>query len=206
MTTAETYSVRRPTSQRRPGRLAIRIRGIEVTLRTDAGVFSPTKLDRGTELLLESLPIKPHEVILDLGCGYGVIGILAAKMAPASRVILTEVNERAVGLARTNVKEAGLGNTEVRAGNLYEPVEGILFHHIVSNPPLRAGRAVVDRIVLEAPSHLLEGGHLWLVARTSQGAEALRSRMEATFGNAEVVRRGSGYKVLRSTKQETLRR
>jgi len=74
------------------------------------------------------------------------------------------------------------------------------FDHIVCNPPIRAGRVVVDRIVTEAPMHLLDGGKLWLVARTRQGADSLRGRMTASFGSAEVVRRGSGYKVLRSTK------
>ena len=85
-------------------------------------------------------------------------------------------------------------------GGLYAPVADLRFDHILCNPPLRAGRAIVDRIVSEAPDHLHEGGRLWLVARTRQGADSLRARMASAFGVAEIVRRGSGYKVLRATK------
>jgi 16S rRNA (guanine1207-N2)-methyltransferase len=164
-------------------------------------VFSRGALDRGTELILEALDVGPCELLLDLGCGYGAIGIAAARLREDGRVVLTDVNERAVSLARENVRTNRVANAEVRQGSLYEPVKGLAFDHIVSNPPLRAGRRVVDRIISEAPAHLLPGGRLWLVARTKQGAQAIRNRMERAFGNAEVVKRGSGYKVLRSTKE-----
>ncbi len=192
----EHYSTERPTSRHRRAELAVTVRGLPLRLRTDAGVFSRGALDRGTELLLEALDIGPCELVLDLGCGYGALGIAAAKLSPGGHVILTDVNERAVGLARANVKANHLTNAEVRAGDLYAPVQGLAFDHIVCNPPLRAGRAVVDRIVSEAPVHLFDRGRLWLVARSRQGADALRERMAGAFGNAEIVRRGSGYKVL----------
>ena len=197
---SEPYFTARPTSRRRPGLLSLRVRGIDLRLRSEAGVFSRARLDRGTELLLEALTVGPREFILDLGCGYGVIGIVAAKLSEGGRVILTDVNERALALARANVKANAVGNAEVRTGALYEPVRGLHFDHIVSNPPLRAGRRVVDPLVTKAPDHLREGGRLWLVARTSQGADALKARMAEAFGHAEIVRRGSGYKVLRSTR------
>lgn len=175
------------------------VRGIELRLRSEAGVFSWRRLDRGTELLLEAVDLGRHDRTLDLGCGYGVMGLVIAKLTPDGHVILTEVNERALDLARANLRENGAANAEVRAGSLYDPVSGLRFDHIVSNPPIRAGRRIVDRIVEEAPAHLRGGGRLWLVARTSQGADALRGRMAAAFGNAEIVKRGSGYKVLCST-------
>lgn len=178
------------------------IRGHTFALGTDAGVFSRTKLDRGTELLLEALEVGPRERILDLGCGYGALGIVAARLSEGGHVILTDVNERAVALARQNIAANQIRNAEVRLGPLYEPVEGIAFDRVISNPPIRAGRAIVDRIVADAPVHLVAGGSLWLVARTRQGADALRSRMEEAFGNAAVAKRGSGYKVLRSVKSE----
>lgn len=169
-------------------------------MRTDAGVFSRAGFDRGSELLLEALEIGPCETVLDLGCGYGVLGIAVARLSDRGHVVLTDVNERAAKLARANVRANRVANAEVRVGDLYAPVADLAFDHIVSNPPLRAGRSVVDRIVSEAPAHLLEGGRLWLVARTRQGADALRERMARAFGNAEIVKRGSGYKVLRSIK------
>lgn len=192
----EHYSSAKPTSRRRPAEVAVTVRGLPLTLRTDAGVFSRGSLDRGTELLIEAIEIGPCELVLDLGCGYGALGIAAAKLTEGGHVVLTDVNERAVRLAEGNLRANGVTNAEVRSGDLYAPVQGMAFDHIVSNPPIRAGRSVVDRIVSEAPEHLLEGGRLWLVARTRQGADALRSRMAAAFGRADVVRRGSGYKVL----------
>ncbi len=200
----EHYSTPRPTSPRRPAVVTVEARGLRLRLRTDAGVFSRARLDRGSELLLEALDLAPCESILDLGCGYGALGIAAAKLSEGGRAILTDVNERAAKLARENLRANRVTNAEVRVGDLYGPVEGLAFDHIVSNPPIRAGRSVVDRIVSEAPDHLLEGGKLWLVARTRQGADSLRERMARTFGNAEIVRRGSGYKVLRSVKEVRL--
>src|SRR5207247_5020596 len=196
----EQYFERRPRSTHRLGRFEVTIRGHPFTFQTDAGVFSGRGLDRGTELLLAALEVGPCELILDLGCGYGALGVVAARLSEGGHVILTDVNERAVALARTNVAANEIANAEVRLGDLYEPVGEMAFNHIVCNPPIRAGRVVVDRIVSEAPMHLLDGGKLWLVARTRQGSDSLRGRMTASVGSAEVVRRGSGYKVLRSTK------
>ncbi len=180
--------------------MTVEARGFRLRLATDAGVFSRASLDRGTELLLEALEIGPCERILDLGCGYGVLGIAAARLSTGGHVVLTDVNERAAALAKANVRANSIRNAEVRVGDLYQAVPDLAFDHIVCNPPIRAGRTVVDRIISEAPLHLLDGGHLWLVVRTRQGADAIRARMARAFGNAEIVRRGSGYKVLRSTK------
>ena len=197
----EQYFAARPKSRRRPAEIHFAFRGHAFTFRSDAGVFSGGKIDRGTELLLDALEIGPWELTLDLGCGYGAIGTIAARLSEGGHVILTDVNERAVALARKNVATNGVGNAEVRLGTLYEPVAGLAFDHILCNPPIRAGRKVVDGIVAEAPTHLLEGGRLWLVARTRQGADSLRQRMAHAFGTAEIVKRGSGFKVLRATKE-----
>jgi len=198
----EQYFEERPSSSRRPGQISLRVRGHPFAFRTDAGVFSRSALDRGTELLLEAVELGPCESILDLGCGYGAIGIVAAHLSEGGRVILTDVNERAVALARANVAANGIRNAEVRMGDLYAPVADLFFDHILCNPPIRAGREVVDRMIEEAPSHLLEGGRLWMVVRTRQGANAIQARMSQAFGNARVVKRGSGFKVLRSDRAE----
>ena len=194
------YFEKRPASARRPARITVTIRGRPFLFQTDAGVFSREGLDRGTELLLEAIEVGRCESILDLGCGYGVIGIVAAHLSEGGHVILTDVNERAAALARANIAANGIRNAEVRIGDVYAPVDDRLFDHILCNPPIRAGRAIVDRIIGEAPSHLLDGGSLWLVARTRQGADTLRLRMRNAFDGADVVKRGSGYKVLRSVK------
>ncbi|TLZ85552.1 MAG: class I SAM-dependent methyltransferase [Methanobacteriota archaeon] len=194
------YFEKRPASARRPARITVTIRGRPFLFQTDSGVFSREGLDRGTELLLEAIEVGPCESILDLGCGYGVIGIVAAHLSQGGHVILTDVNERAAALARANLVANGTRNAEVRIGDVYAPIDDLVFDHILCNPPIRAGRVVVDRIISEAPSHLLDGGSLWLVARTRQGADTLRLRMTKAFDGADVVKRGSGYKVLRSIK------
>src|SRR2546422_6789341 len=198
----EQYFARRPASRRRPAEFHVSVRGHAFRFRTDAGVFSRGELDRGTELLLEAIEVGPCELILDLGCGYGVIGIVAARLSDGGDVILTDVNERAIRLARETLAANRIANAEAPLGNLYEPVAEMAFDHIVSNPPIRAGRDVVDRIISDAPSHLLDGGSLWLVARTPQGGDSIQRRSAAAFGTAVIMRRGSGFKVLPSAKQE----
>src|SRR5437899_12998688 len=143
----EQYFAARPQSRRRPAEIQVAIRGHAFTFRSDAGVFSGGKIDRGTELLLDALEIGPCELIMDLGCGYGALGIVAARLSDGGRVILTDVNKRAVRATRENLSVNGIANAEVRLGNLYEPVAEMAFDQIVSNPSIRAGRDVVDRII-----------------------------------------------------------
>ncbi len=155
------YFEKRPASARRPARITVTIRGRPFIFQTDAGVFSREGLDRGTELLLEAIEVGPRASILDLGCGYGVIGIVAAHLSEGGHVILTDVNERAVALTRANIAANEIRNAEVRIGDVYAPVDDLVFDHILCNPPIRAGREIVDRIIAEAPAHLLDGGSLW---------------------------------------------
>src|SRR6266480_6665824 len=130
------YFETRPRSTHRPGRFAVMIRGHPFTFQTDAGVFSGRRLDRGTELRLAAREVGPCESILDLGCGYGVIGIVAARLSEGGHVILTDVNERAAALARANLAGNGIRNAEVRIGDVYAPVDGLVFDHILCNPPI----------------------------------------------------------------------
>lgn len=167
---------------------------------TDTAVFSRFEVDRGTELLIDALDVKPCESLLDLGCGYGAVGLAIAASVEGVHVVMTDVNTRAVTLARKNARRSEL-RVDVREGSLFDPVGGLAFDHIASNPPIRAGKAVVHGIVDGASAHLLEGGSLWLVARAKQGAPSLREKMRATMGNAEIVRRGSGFWVLQSVRQ-----
>src|SRR3989449_7046854 len=188
----EQYFARRPASRRRPAEFHVSVRGHAFRFRTDAGVFSRGELDRGTELLLEAIEVGPCELILDLGCGYGVIGIVAARLSDGGDVILTDVNERAIRLARENLAANRIANAEARLGNLYEPVAEMAFDHIVSNPPIRAGRDVVDRIISDAPMHLLDGGSLWLGTRPPPGAAPSSKRLAAALRTATGGRLGSG--------------
>lgn len=175
------------------------IRGVTVEFEVAAGVFSCDEVDKGTKLLLEYAEIPEEGVVLDVGCGYGVIGIVLAKVNPKLRVYMVDINREAVKLAKRNIKRNGVEDrVVVLYGDLYEPVKGILFDAIYSNPPLAAGMDVVKRIIIEAPQHLKEGGTLQVVVR--KGAETVRKTMEQTFGNVKQLVSKWGYKVFLSRK------
>ena len=193
----EHYFTRKPTARRRPLEFTAVLRGRSLSFHTDSAVFSRATVDAGTRLLIEAVEIGPHTSLLDLGCGYGAIGLAVAAAVDGATIVMTDVNHRAVALARRNATANGL-RADVREGPLYEPLAGLVFDHIAANPPIRAGKSVVHGIVEGAPDHLREGGSLWLVARTKQGAPSLQEKMCEVFGNAEIVARGGGFRVLRS--------
>jgi 16S rRNA (guanine1207-N2)-methyltransferase len=163
--------------------------------RTAPGVFSRGGVDRGTRLLLEAVEPAEARSILDLGCGYGPIGIVLAGRAPRARVTLIDINPRAAALAAANIRDNGVPNAEARAGDGLAPVGGARFDLILLNPPIRAGRAVVVRLLREAQAHLAPGGRFYLVARTSQGARTLARCMAEVFAQVREVERGGGFRV-----------
>ena len=176
---------------------------MELEFVTDSGVFSHTKIDNGTRLLIESMEIPDLGSFLDLGCGYGPIGISAAKIKPSLGVIMTDINSRAVALAIENVKRNHVGAVEVIQTALYELVKGRFFDTVVCNPPISAGmKEVVEPIVAGAADHLKPGGLVQLVVQSNKGGKTLESYLESYFGNSEVLARGSGYRVL-VAKQKT---
>src|SRR2546428_14018944 len=147
----EQYFARQPASGPRTAEFHVSVRGHAFRFRTDAGVFARGELDRGTELLLAALEVGPCELIMDLGCGYGALGIVAARLSDGGRVILTDVNERAGRAARENLSVNGIADAEVRLGNPYEPGAGVAFDPVVSKPPRPAGRDVVGWIISDGP-------------------------------------------------------
>jgi len=193
------YFASRPQAPSRPREVELQFRGRRYRFLTDRGVFSYGRVDRGTRLLLEALEVGPRDEVLDLGCGYGVVGVVAATLAPEGKVVMVDVNARAVELARENARRHGLGNVEVLEGDLYGPVAGRRFDVIVTNPPIRAGRAVVRAVVEGAVRHLKPHGRFYLVARTAQGAKTLGKMVAEVFGQVEEVERGGGYRVYRAT-------
>lgn len=195
------YYTPNPAAPPRPKEIADTLKGISLSFTTDAAVFSRDKIDNGTRLLIEQLPLPATGNVLDLGCGYGPIGLTIAKCSPDARVWLVDVNERAVSLAERNARRNGVDNAVVRAGDGFAPVEGKLFSLIVSNPPIRAGKRVIYPWVDKAFATLEAGGVLMLVARTSQGAKSLARKVADVFGRCDEVAKGSGYRVLKGTKQ-----
>ncbi|MDI3474924.1 MAG: rRNA (guanine1207-N2)-methyltransferase [Thermococcaceae archaeon] len=187
------YYTEDPSSPLKTRTIEVCIRGHCFKFITASGVFSFGKLDRGTELLLKSMVLERGWRVLDLGCGYGVIGIVASRFV--SYVVMTDINRRAVSIARKNLKINNVRNAEVRWGNLYEPVENEKFDAIITNPPVHAGKDVLREIVINAPQHLNDGGMLQLVIKTSQGARYIKSLMEEKFTEVMELAKGSGYRV-----------
>ncbi|NQT09149.1 methyltransferase, partial [Candidatus Bathyarchaeota archaeon] len=114
------YFSRRPSSRVRLGLVRCRLRGQEFEFLTSSGIFSYKKLDLGTRLLVESMVLPESGRVLDVGCGYGPVGIVAARLVPGLEVWMTDVNERAVRLAERNCERNGVACV-VREGDLYGP-------------------------------------------------------------------------------------
>ncbi len=197
----EHYFSEHPKSKERLGVIHVRLRGLFLRFLSASGVFSHRRVDLGTRLLAESMVLPEKGFVLDLGCGYGVVGIVAALSNPRLRVVMTDVNERAVRLARKNLELNGVCNAEVKRGDLYEPVGETLFSCVLSNPPLSAGMDVVELIICEGPLHMCVGGKFEMVVRSKVAGKRLSSVFERAFGNVEVLARESGYRVLISEKR-----
>lgn len=193
------YYSEHPTSPLGLGLLRCRLRGLNFEFLTASGVFSRKRLDKGTRLLIESMILPKTGSALDLGCGFGPIGIAAAKLNPLLRVWMTDVNERALMLAKENVRRNLVDNAQIIGGSLYEPICDVSFDVILTNPPISAGiKKVVEPIIEGAPMHLKPEGSLQLVVQSTKGGRIIENLMQRYFGGFEVIARKSGYRVLRT--------
>jgi len=198
---SEHYFSKSPSSPEAPHRFTVTLLGHELTFVTDAGVFSRARIDPGTLLLIESAPLPSGGRLLDLGAGYGPIGLAVAKARPDLEVHLVEMNERAVKLAKENAEINGLSNVTVHQGDGFSALpEDLRFATVLTNPPYRAGKAAVYAWVNESVHRLEPGGSLVCVGRTKQGVKSLAAHMESVFGNVQELEKGSGYRVVASTR------
>ena len=192
---SEHYFSENPTTPEERGLIRTRLSGFEFEFETSSGVFSHKRVDSGTRLLIESMTLPEKGRVLDLGCGIGVIGIVVARLNPALEVWMTDVNSRAVSLAESNTKRNGV-KAIVRQGSLYEPVEGVKFDLIITNPPMSAGiNAVVRPMIEDSPAHLVGGGTFQLVVQSNKGGRTISGIIDETFGNIKVTSRGGGFRV-----------
>ncbi|MBI5797378.1 class I SAM-dependent methyltransferase [Candidatus Woesearchaeota archaeon] len=160
-----------------------------------SGVFSKSKIDYGTKLLAEHMQIGKDDTVLDLGCGIGILGRAAAEKTK-NQVIMVDVNERAVHLARMNTK--ALENVEVLESDTYSALKNMKFHVILLNPPQTAGKKVCFQMIADAKHHLENGGNIQVVARHNKGGETLSKHMREVFGNMETLVKQGGYRVYKS--------
>ena len=178
--------------------LRVELLGQKMTFLTDAGVFSKKMVDFGSQLLLKCLEVNQGETVLDVGCGYGPLGLSLAK-AYGVQATMVDINNRALDLARQNAERNKVEAT-IFQSNIYEQVED-KFDHVISNPPIRAGKQVVHEIIEKSKEFLEIGGDLTIVIQKKQGAPSAKSKMEDVFGNCEIVKKDKGYYILRSVKE-----
>src|SRR2546428_10552 len=194
------YFSTRPQVGSRPKQIRARLRGREWTFLSDRGVFARGGVDAGTRLLVETMRIARADHILDIGCGYGPVGLVAAWLAPAGQAVLVDVNERAVMLAAQNARLNGLVNVEVLQGDGCGPVAGRFFDAAVTNPPIRAGKATLRRLVREVRLALLEADVNFKVAKAF--VDRVRA---AAVGQQVLTHLAPGQQVVKLVYEELVR-
>ena len=191
------YYTRTPQSASRPAECSFTYRGIDLVFETDAGVFSRGEVDTGTRLLLEALPEEMHGEILDLGCGWGVIGISIARKWPGTQVTMADVNTRALDLSRKNA-ERNRAEVICAESDGMEALADRNFDAVVTNPPIRAGKQVIYKMFADAAQRLKPGGALYLVIRKQQGAESCIRYLETIYAKVEKLDKSGGFWVLKA--------
>jgi 16S rRNA (guanine1207-N2)-methyltransferase len=174
-------------------------KGTEVFFFSDNGVFSKGGIDFGSNLLLKNVSLKNVTSVLDVGCGYGTIGVTIAKLNQNINVTMVDVNKRAIMLCETAIKENKIENAKVFESNIYENVDQT-FDLVISNPPIRAGKQVVHTIILDAYKHLNDGGSMYCVIQKKQGAPSAISALEEVYKTVEIVTKDKGYYIIRAIK------
>jgi len=191
------YYTADPQSESRPVPCAFPYRGYGLNFMTDAGVFSKGELDVGSRLLLDALPALSGDV-LDLGCGWGAIGVAIAKANRQARVVMADVNHRAMGLAKENCQRNGV-TAEVIESDGMSAVLDRTFDVVVTNPPIRAGKQVIYQMFADAAKTLKPDGALYLVIRKQQGAESCVKYLKTLYGTVEKLDKSGGFWVLKAS-------
>ncbi|MDO8480435.1 MAG: methyltransferase [Nanoarchaeota archaeon] len=194
----EHYFSRKPRASNHPGKVYLRIDESLFLFHTDASVFSKDRIDKGSKLLIKECRLPEKGDLLDLGCGYGPVGIAIAARHPELKITLSDVNQRALELAKKNAEENKV-KVEIVESDLFGKLG--TFDVILSNPPQHAGKELCIKLIEESKNHLNKGGTLQLVVRHQKGGRHLSEKMEEVFGNMEDIARQSGYHIYLSKKE-----
>jgi len=177
------------------------LRGKDFEILCSSGVFSSKAIDYGTQVLVNNAIVVNGWKVLDLGCGCGVVGIVVAEIFPKCKVVMSDVNKRAVYISSKNMRNHGLENVEVVESDLFKKIDDTDFDTIITNPPMVAGRELCYKIIEESFLHLKQGGVLQLVARHQKGGKMLEEKMKEVFGNVEQIAKKGGFRVYVSKKE-----
>lgn len=198
---ADHYYTRKPTIASEPIYWSYQLKGSTFNFKTDRGVFSKGEVDYGSKLLISFFELPEIEgPILDVGCGYGPIGLALARSFPNRSVHMIDINERALQLAKENAENNRIKNINIYESDGYEGVTENNFAAIVTNPPIRAGKKVVMDIIANSVNHLRDSGELWVVIQKKQGAPSVKKRLEEIYSVVDVVKRDKGYYIIRAKK------
>ena len=180
-----------------PEQFIFNYRGKALTFVSDNGVFSKKMIDYGSRVLLEAISIdSSKKTLLDVGCGYGTFGIALKSVYPFLEIDMVDVNDRALNLARENLKLNNM-SANVYLSNTYDKVEN-KYDLIVTNPPIRAGKEIVTKILVESKKYLNLNGEIWVVIQKKQGAPSAKKNLESIFKKVDIVKRDKGYYILRA--------
>lgn len=170
------------------------------SLKSDNGVFSKDRLDRGSEVFIKTLlSLNLGQDVLDLGCGIGVVGLSLAHFNHANYTFI-DVNERAVELTKTNIKRLNLSSRcHALVSNIFENVKDS-FDSILLNPPIRAGKKVIYQMYQDSYEHLNSGGSLFIVIRVKQGALSSFKFLQTIYEDVKVIDHDKGYQIIRCIK------
>lgn len=199
------YFMQKPDSPSDRQQITTRIHGVDLLFVSDSQVFSRKHIDFGTRLLISTTinDLTDRKAgrgrLLDLGCGYGVVGIVMKRVFPAMDVVLVDINERAVELARENAAANRCKFLQIDSSDAFNSVEGT-FDVIMTNPPVRAGKATIFLFYEGSFERLAPGGALYVVLQKKQGAASSLKKLEELFHSCEVLGKDSGYWVMRAIK------
>ena len=195
------YFTENPTSQHDEHIIDYQVNSIDLKFTTDAGVFSKLRVDYGSGVLIKKmLDVDfPQNNILDVGTGYGPIGLFAAKFWPKQTVEMIDVNQRGLDLAKKNAEINHVNNVAIFSSDVYSHISSAKkYGLILTNPPIRAGKEVVSNILSGAKNHLVTDGVLLVVIQKKQGEPSARKLLTKTFGNCTILKRDKGYYVLQA--------
>ncbi len=195
------YYSEHPQSENITETKQVKINNHTFTFTTSSGVFSKKGIDFGTKLLIDSFRTPDiHGDILDLGCGYGPIGIALAHQNEHRNIKMVDINERAVSLAEKNIIQNNITNAQVKQSNGFENIKNSTFAAILTNPPIRAGKKVIYHFFEKSHFFLNDNGELWIVIQKKQGAPSTITFLSAIFSDVEVVEKKKGYYIIRAIK------
>lgn len=193
----EHYFTSDPTVKSEERIIEYEIKGKILSFISDNGVFSKNHVDSATELLVKTIYDEVSGKVLDIGCGYGVIGITLATNKKVTEATMIDINHRALELAKRNaIKNKVDEKTKVLESNGFEQVKE-KYNVIVTNPPIRAGKSVIYQMYADAKEHLLDDGALYIVINKKHGAPSTIKYLEELFENVEILDKKAGFNVIK---------